>query len=63
MAIKLMDEIFRPYRNLCVKEFLCDTDEDFAKLPECCVGSTALSIATGNVRIVNTQGKWVAFAE
>ena len=42
-------------------EFLCDTDADFANLPQACVGSTAVSIASGSVRIVNTQGVWVAF--
>jgi hypothetical protein len=42
-------------------EYLCDTDADIANLPESCVGSTAVSIESGKVYIVNTEGKWVEF--
>ena len=42
-------------------EYLCDTDADFAKLPNACAGSTAVSIASGTVKVVNTSGKWVTF--
>lgn len=44
-------------------EFICDTDEDFATLPEADVGSTAVSLASGAIRVVNTAGEWVAFGE
>ena len=44
-------------------DYLCDTDADFESLPEADVGSTALSVASGNVRMVNTEGEWVPFAE
>ena len=63
MAIARLSKKFtqglREYRY----EFLCDTDEDFASLPEADVGSTAVSAASGNIRIVNTAGAWVPFAE
>lgn len=42
-------------------DFICDTDSDFADLPKCATGSCAISIASGNVRIVNTDGEWVNF--
>lgn len=61
MAHKQIDEIYCPYVEEMRKEFLCDTDADFATLPKCCMGSTAVSIETGNVRIVNSNGDWVAF--
>jgi hypothetical protein len=44
-------------------EFVCDTDEDFATLPKACVGSTAVSLTSGAIRVVNTAGEWVAFGE
>ena len=61
MAYKLIKETYCPYADSSRKEFICDTDADFAKLPPCCVGSTAVSIASGNVMVVNTSGKWVMF--
>lgn len=45
------------------KEYLCDTDADFVNLPHCRTGSTAVSIETGNVLVVNTEGEWVPFAQ
>ena len=63
MAIKCISKkytsVIRDYR--C--EYICDTDEDFASLPQADVGSTAVSLATGAIRVVNTVGEWVAFAE
>lgn len=61
MAIKLINQEYCPYGKEVKKEYICDTDTDFYSLPKCCTGSTAVSIATGNVRIVNTKGEWVAF--
>lgn len=61
MAYKMIDEAYCPYVRAMRREFICDTDADFADLPECCVGSTAVSLETGNVRVVNSKGEWVAF--
>lgn len=61
MAYKLVDETYCPYARDNRKEFICDTDADIESLPNCCVGSTAVSIESGNVFIVNTNGEWVAF--
>lgn len=61
MAYKMIDEVYCPYVGAMRREFICDTDADFDKLPACCVGSTAVSLETGNVRVVNSAGKWVAF--
>ena len=47
--------------NLIAKEFLCDTDADFAILPVCDTGSMAVSIESGKVMVVNTAGSWVEF--
>lgn len=46
---------------LTAKEFLCDTDADFANLPECCVSSMAVSIESGTIRVVDSYGRWVQF--
>lgn len=42
-------------------EFICDTDADFADLPKAYAGSTAVSVETGNVYVVNASGEWVKF--
>ena len=63
MATKMITQTFCPYSKNYRKEFICDTDADFADLPSACTGSTALSIESGNIRMVNTKGEWVAFAE
>lgn len=65
MAIKLLSGRFSqyPYGGDYIAEYICDTDADFADLPEASTGSTAISIESGNIRIVNTQGEWVPFAE
>lgn len=61
MALKLTNERYCAYRNEKIAEYLCDTDADFANLPKAAIGSTAVSIETANVMIVNTSGSWVAF--
>lgn len=44
------------------REYLVDTDADLENLPECPIpGSTAVSIASGKIKVVNTKGKWVDF--
>lgn len=62
MGIKCIPNHFSTYDEP-PKEFICDTDADFDNLPQACVGSSALSIASGSIRMVNTKGEWVPFAE
>jgi hypothetical protein len=62
MAIKLMSRKYQVCVDGYVKEFICDSDADFANLPKCCVGSTALS-PSGAIRMVNASGEWVPFCE
>lgn len=62
MGIKLTDQNFCPYSKEYVKEYIVDTDADFANLPaDACTGSTAVSLASGTVKVVNTAGEWVTF--
>ena len=61
MAIKLIDQEFCSYSREMKSEYICDTDADFATLPKACTGSTAVSIESGTVKIVNTSGVWVTF--
>ena len=42
-------------------EYVCDTDADFDNLPTCATGSTALSVASGTVKMVNASGEWAVF--
>lgn len=51
-ANKLKDHIY---------EIVCDTDADFANLPQCATGSTAVSVESAAVRAVNASGEWVPF--
>lgn len=67
MAIKLIGAKKLPYEtgadeNLVAKEFLCDTDADFANLPACDPGSSAVSVESGTVMVCNTEGVWSPFA-
>ena len=57
----MIDEVYCPYSRGKRCEFICDTDDDFKNLPACCAGSTAVSVATGNVQVVNASGEWVQF--
>lgn len=61
MAHKIMTEGKRVLYSDQVREILCDTDADFATLPKCCPGSTAVSVASKNVYMVNASGRWVLF--
>jgi hypothetical protein len=61
MAYKLIKETYCPYADSSRKEFICDTDDDFANLPPCCVGSSAVSINSGRVMVVNASGEWATF--
>ena len=62
MGIKCLSGLYSCY-NEPPREFIVDTDADFDNLPEACTGSTALSIESGSIRMVNTEGEWVPFAE
>lgn len=62
MAIKLISRKYYACMNDNKKEYVVDYDSDFANLPECTgTGSTAVSIESGKVMVVNTDGQWVAF--
>lgn len=63
MGVRLICSNWCSYENKYRREFVCDTDTDFADLPESATGSTAVSIESGNIRMVNTSGEWVPFAE
>lgn len=39
-------------------EFVLDTDADLEDLPECGAGSSAISVASGNVFMKNASGAW-----
>ena len=65
MAIKLIGEKYCPVENDNIREFLCDTVVDVTNLqsqyPNCCPGSTAVVIQTGDVYIANTSRVWTKF--
>ena len=61
MAIKLIKREYCAVVDCYRSEYIVDTDADFENLPEASTGSTALSVETGNVKIVNASGEWVAF--
>lgn len=63
MAIKLINKEFCLYSKRYKCEYLCDTDTDFENLPEAYTGSTAVSIESAKVQVVNTKGEWVPFGE
>ena len=62
MGIKCLSGHYSSYKEP-PREFIVDTDADFENLPKACTGSAAISLASGNVRVVNTSGEWVPFAE
>lgn len=65
MATKIINKRYCAEEDDYICEFICDTVADVAKLqtdhPNCCTGSTALVIQTGDVYIVNTSGVWTKF--
>lgn len=61
MAIQMISNKMCPHTGDYRREFICDTDDDVANLPECCAGSAALVSASGKVWIVNASGEWVEF--
>ena len=63
MATKLIEQEYCPIANDYRCEFICDTDDDFTSLPKACVGSTAVSLKSGTIMVVNSSGEWVVFGE
>ena len=61
MAIKLMSREYVPFTHDYRCEYICDKDADFASLPESSVGSSAVSVETGAVQVVNASGNWAKF--
>lgn len=61
MAWKLIDIRVNPLTNKKHREYICDTDADFESLPKAHAGDTAVSAATGNIKVVNASGEWVEF--
>lgn len=62
MAWKLISTNFCPCLNECKNEYIADTDADLENLPKCSgTGSTAVSLESGKVKVVNTNGEWVDF--
>jgi hypothetical protein len=42
-------------------DFIVDTEADISRLPECCVGSSALVVESGAIYMVNASGDWVMY--
>ena len=42
-----------------LKEYVLDVPEDINDLSRALMGSTALVISTGEIYMINSQGKWV----
>lgn len=61
MACKKIKQEWSVVLDTYIEEFICDSDDDFAHLPSAAPGSSALSISSGSVTVVNAQGNWVAF--
>lgn len=61
MAYKMIDKRFVPQTNEEMHDYIIDTDADVSNLPASPIGSNAVSLASGKVFVVNTQGEWVAF--
>lgn len=61
MAIKLVAREYVPFLDDYKCDFVVDTDSDFDKLPNACTGSTAVSVESGTVRVVNASDEWANF--
>ena len=59
MAIKMVHKAWCPCTNDYKKEFILDSAEDAANLPESCPGSTAIVAGKdGAIYMVNASGSW-----
>lgn len=62
MAIKMVSREYCACMDDYKKEYIVDNDSDLVNLPKCTgTGSTAVSIESGKIMVVNTNGQWVAF--
>lgn len=61
MAIKLMTREWCKCAHEYRHEYIVDVDADFENLPPSGTGSTAVSIESAKVMVVNTEGEWVVF--
>ena len=61
MAIKLVSKEYVPSLDDYKCEYIVDTDSDLANLPDGCTGSSAVSVESGSVRVVNASGAWANF--
>lgn len=61
MAIKLVNREWCACVNDFRHEYIADTNADFENLPACAAGSTALSVESGDIMVVNASGEWVKF--
>lgn len=59
--VKIENGVYTKDGTILVKEFIVDSDADFANLPKAASGSTALCPASGTVMVVNASGEWVKF--
>lgn len=59
MAIKMINSEWCAYNNDYRREFILDSADDVANLPESCPGSTAIVAAKdGSMYMVNASGSW-----
>lgn len=58
MSIKLTNKKHCAFRGDYVCEYICDSVEDVATLPNCAVGSEALVLAANEKYVVFTNGVW-----
>lgn len=61
MAIKLVAREYVPFLDDYKCDYVVDTDSDFGDLPHACTGSTAVSVESGSVRVVNASDEWANF--
>lgn len=61
MAYKLINCDWCVELDAYTKDFICDTEDDVANLPQCTTGSSAIVITSGTMYIVNTNGAWQKF--
>lgn len=61
MAIKLVSREYVPFTDDYKCDYIVDTDNDFKDLPTVGTGSSAVSVETGKVLVVNASGEWAVF--
>lgn len=60
MAIKKINAEYNPNVGGYVEEFVCDSEDDVANLPEALTSSTAIVASEGSsMYMVNASGQWV----